>query len=146
MLARGATPGRAVVAGTGLDGVVDAAERGRGDRFRRILTHPGTFERGSPEWKVERFVNAVGGDPVALLHVLDTVVDTPREALAAVATPTLVLTGRDDDVGGSGPELAAALPCAWYVEVPGDHMSAVAEPRLGEAVADFLDAPLGEGP
>src|SRR6185437_6817748 len=54
MLVRGATPGRAIVAGMGLD----ALERtGPGDeQFRRILTNPGTFEPGSPEWMAEAFL------------------------------------------------------------------------------------------
>src|SRR5215475_4010352 len=48
MLARGATPGRAIVAGIGLDGIVDT--EGRGEHFRHILTNLGTFQRGSAEW------------------------------------------------------------------------------------------------
>lgn len=69
--------------------------------FRRILTHLGTFERGSLEWEAEAFLKTLGGDPVALLYVLGTLVDTPREALARIAIPTLVLVGAQDDTGGS---------------------------------------------
>jgi hypothetical protein len=36
--------------------------------------------------------------------------------------------------------LADALPNARYVEVPGNHMSAVVKPELGQAIADFLAA------
>src|ERR1700687_1553084 len=77
MLVRGATPGRAIVAGMGLEGIVNTA--GRGAHFRHILTNLGTFERGSAEWMAEAFLKTVGGDPVALLRVLDTLVDTPRD-------------------------------------------------------------------
>jgi pimeloyl-ACP methyl ester carboxylesterase len=49
MLVRGATARRAVVAGVGLDEVIHTAARGA--YFGRVLTHPGTFERGSPEWR-----------------------------------------------------------------------------------------------
>ncbi len=91
MLVRGATPGRAIVAGMGLEGIVQTGARGA--LFRRILTGLGTFERGSVEWMAEAFLKTVGGDPVALLHVLDTSVDTPVEALARIETPTLVLVG-----------------------------------------------------
>src|SRR6201994_3861533 len=49
MLARGATPGRAIVAGMGLEGIIHT--EGRGGHFRHILTHLGTFERRSPPWK-----------------------------------------------------------------------------------------------
>lgn len=136
MLARGATPGRAVVAGTGIEGIV--ATRGRGEHFRRILTQLGTFERGSAEWKAERFLRSVGGDPQALLRVLDTFVDTSREELARITTPVLVLVGAQDEDQRSADQLAAALPNAEYRTIPGDHMSAVAGQELGRAIAEYL--------
>jgi pimeloyl-ACP methyl ester carboxylesterase len=138
MLARGAAPRRAIVAGMGLEGIVHAG--GRGAFFRRILTHLGSFERGSPEWMAEAFLKTVGGDPVALLHVLETSVDTPREALAGIGMPTLVLVGAEDDDNGSAQALAAVLPDGEYAVVPGNHMSAVTRPELGAAIADFLGA------
>jgi pimeloyl-ACP methyl ester carboxylesterase len=138
MLARGAAPRRAIVAGMGLEGIVHAG--GRNAFFRRILTNLGTFERGSPEWMAEAFLKTVGGDPVALLHVLGTSVDTPREALARIGMPTLVLVGAEDDDTGSAQALAAALPDGEYAVVPGSHMSAVTRPELGAAIADFLGA------
>jgi pimeloyl-ACP methyl ester carboxylesterase len=138
MLVRGAAPRRAIVAGMGLDGIVHAG--GRSAYFRRILTNLGTFERGSPEWMAEAFLKTVGGDPVALLHVLGTSVDTPREALTRIAMPTLVLVGAEDDDNGSAQALATALPDGEYAVVPGNHMSAVTRPELGAAIADFLEA------
>jgi pimeloyl-ACP methyl ester carboxylesterase len=138
MLVRGAAPRRAIVAGMGLDGIVHTG--GRSAYFRRILTNLGTFERGSPEWMAEAFLKTVGGDPVALLHVLGTSVDTPREALARIAMPTLVLVGAEDDDNGSAQALATALPDGEYAVVPGNHMSAVTRPELGAAIADFLGA------
>jgi pimeloyl-ACP methyl ester carboxylesterase len=137
MLVRGAKPVRAIVAGTGCRGIVNTA--GSGAHFRRILTNLGTFERGSAEWMVEAFLKTVGGDPEALLHVLDTFVDTPREDLARIETPTLVLMGSDDRDTGSGEDLAAALPQGQYATVPGNHMGAVTKPELGAAIAEFLD-------
>jgi len=136
MLARGAKPGRAIVAGAGWDGIVNTG--GRGARFRNILTNLGTFERGSAEWMAEAFLKTVGGDPVALLHVLDTFVDTSRESLGRIETPTLVLMGSDDHDTGSGEDLAAALPHGQYAVMPGTHMSAVTKPNLGTAIASFL--------
>jgi pimeloyl-ACP methyl ester carboxylesterase len=138
MLARGAAPRCAIVAGMGLEGIVHAG--GRSAFFRRILTHLGSFERGSPEWMAEAFLKTVGGDPVALLHVLETCVDTPREALARIGMPTLVLVGAEDDDNGSAQALAAALSDGEYAVVPGNHMSAVTRPELGAAIADFLGA------
>jgi pimeloyl-ACP methyl ester carboxylesterase len=136
MLARGATPGRVIVAGMGLEGILHTAQRG--EIFRRILTNLGSFERGSPEWMAEAFLKTVGGDPVALLHVLATSVDTTREALAQIAMPTLVVAGAEDDDNGSAAALAAALPDGRYAVIPGNHMSAVTKPELGNAIAEFL--------
>jgi pimeloyl-ACP methyl ester carboxylesterase len=136
MLARGATPARAIVAGMGLEGIVNTG--GRGGYFRNILTHLGTFKPGSAEWLAESFMKTVNGDPVALLNVLDTFVDTSREALARIQTPTLVLTGAQDEDNGSAEALAAALPNGRYAVIPGNHMSAVTKPELGTAIAGFL--------
>ena len=136
MLVRGATPARAIVAGMGLDGLINTG--GRGGYFRNILSNPGTFKSGSAEWMAEAFLKTVGGDLVALLYVLDTFVDTSPEALARIKTPTLVLIGADDDDNGSGEALAATLPRARYVVIPGNHMSAVTKPELAGAMAEFL--------
>ena len=138
MLARGAKPRRAVLCGMGLAGLTDT--HGRGTYFRRVLTNLGTFERGSSEWMTEAFLKTTGGDPEALLLILNTFADTNHEALAAIGLPVLVVTGSEDDDNGSGAALADAIPDARFVEVPGNHMSAVTKPDLGRAIADFLAA------
>lgn len=138
MLANGARPRRAVLSGMGLTGIVRTA--GRGDYFRNVLTHLGSFERGSAEWMTEAFLKTSGGDPVALLNVLETFVDTPIEAVRGIEVPVAVVTGVDDDDNGSGAELADTLPQAIFREIPGNHMSAVTKPELGQAIADFLAA------
>jgi pimeloyl-ACP methyl ester carboxylesterase len=139
MLARGASPRRAIVAGMGLDGVVDAAA-GAG-HFRRVFANPGTFERGSPEWMTDAFLHQVGGDPVALLHVLDASVGTPVADLARIETPTLVAVGAEDGARSSAEALAAALPNGRFVELEGTHMGVVTKPALADAIAAFLDEP-----
>ena len=136
MLARGATPTRAVVAGMGLDGIVHASARNA--HFRRILENRGSWERSSPEGKAEAFMKSTGADPVAGLYLLDSSVDTPREALAAIGVPVLVLAGDQDDDNGTAEDLAAALPLGQAARVPGNHMSAVAQPDLGLAIATYL--------
>ncbi|MBB6504157.1 pimeloyl-ACP methyl ester carboxylesterase [Sphingomonas endophytica] len=136
MLATGATPRRVVIAGMGLDGITRADRRA--GHFRNILTNLGKHERGSPEWLAEAFLKTTGGDPVALLGIIDTFVGTPADALDAISQPVLVVSGKDDDDNGSAPALADALPQARYVEVPGNHMSAVTKPELGQAIAAFL--------
>jgi pimeloyl-ACP methyl ester carboxylesterase len=136
MLARGASPRRAIVAGQGLEAILHT--EGRGGRLRNILSNFGTFTPGSPEQAMEDWITATGGDPAALVRVLDTFVDTPREALAAVTVPTLVLTGADDGHNETAAALASTLPRGRYVMLPGDHLTAVGSPQFEVAVIAFL--------
>lgn len=136
MLATGATPGRVALGGMGLDGILHVGHRAA--HFRRVLTGIGTFERGSPEWLAEGFLRTTGGDPVALLGLLDSFVNTPRDQVAAIMRPALVVAGADDHDNGSAADLAALLPQGRYVEVPGNHMSAVVKRELGQTLATFL--------
>jgi pimeloyl-ACP methyl ester carboxylesterase len=138
MLATGADPRRVVFAGIGLEGLVATGRRAA--HFRHILENLGAHPRGSPEWLAEAFLKTTGGDRQALLGVLETFADTPADALAAIRQPALVVAGAEDVDNGSAAELAAALPDARLVEVPGGHMSAVVKPELGAAIADFLAA------
>lgn len=136
MLARGARPGRVVLSGMGLSGLLGTSRRA--DHFRHILTNLGSFARGTPEWNAEAFLKTTKGDPKALLNILDTFTDTPEEVIRSVTAPVLVLCGEEDRDNGSAPDLAAALPHATLVEVPGGHMSAVVKPELGDALAAWL--------
>ncbi|HWG14546.1 MAG TPA: alpha/beta fold hydrolase [Streptosporangiaceae bacterium] len=136
MLARGGAPARAVIAGMGLDGVTHASARNA--HFRRILEHQGGWDRRSAEGKAEAFMKSTGADPVAGLYLLDSNVDTPPEVLATIRVPVLVLAGDEDDDNGTAEDLAAALPSGQAARVPGNHMSAVAQPDLGRAIADYL--------
>lgn len=138
MLVQGAKPGRVALCAMGFDGITRTA--GRGDYFRKVLTNLGSFQRGSSEWMTEAFLKTSKGDPEALLLVLNTFVDTPADALAAIDRPAIVITGEDDDDNGSGEKLAEAIPGATFRSVPGNHMSAVTKPELGEAIRDFLTA------
>nr|MDP8994944.1 lysophospholipase [Pseudomonadota bacterium] len=92
----------------------------------------------SPEWLAEVFLKTTGGDPEALLPLLESFVDTSEEELRAIEIPTLVLSGDEDRDNGSAEALAELLPRGRYVEVPGGHMSAVTKPDLGRAIAAFL--------
>ncbi len=138
MMAHGAAPRRLILSGMGLEGLVQTA--GRGDYFRNVLTNLGSFRHGSAEWMTEAFLKTTKGDPVAMLHILDTFVDTSRDQIAAIGCPTLVVSGEDDDDNGSSKALADVLPHGRYVAIPGNHMSAVMKPELGQAIADFLTA------
>ena len=136
MLIKGAAPRRVIIAGMGLDGLINTGTRAA--HFRGIFEGLGTHQRGSPEWMAEAFLKTTGGDPVALAQILDTFVDTPVEAIRGWPMPVQVLTGADDDDNGSAPALAAELANAALSIVPGNHMSAVVKPDLGQAMVAFL--------
>lgn len=140
MLARGCRPGRAIISGMGLQGLVDT--EARGDHFRHVLDNLGQHERGSAAFMAEAFLKTTGGDPLALRQILETFVDTSAEMLAAIDIPVGVICGEDDRDNGSAAALADALPRGALVTIPGNHMSAVTKPELGHAIRDFL---LGEG-
>jgi pimeloyl-ACP methyl ester carboxylesterase len=140
MLARGATPRRAVVAGQGLRSVTKVPAPGRRGHFAEVLAGLGAFEPGTPEWRTERVLRELDGDPVALRHVTAAFAETPREAFARITMPVLVVRGADDDAADAE-RLALALPDGRYATVPGDHETAVSTPaNLGAAIADFLAA------
>ena len=136
MVVKGARPRRLIVSGMGLTGLLDTGRRA--DHFKKILTGLGTHERGSPEWLAGAFLKTTGGDPEALLPLLDSFVDTTQAELRAVPMPTLILQGAEDHDNGEAEEVAALIPDATFVEVPGNHMSAVTKPELGRAMAGFL--------
>jgi pimeloyl-ACP methyl ester carboxylesterase len=135
MVVSGARPRRLIVAGMGLEGLLDTGARAA--HFKRILQGLGSFAQGSPEWMAEQFLRTTGGDPAALLPLLDSFADTSEAEIAAIAQPTLVLSGADDRDNGSAEALARLLPNPAYVEVPGTHMSVVTKPEFGAAIADF---------
>ena len=58
--------------------------------------------------------------------------------LGDVALPVMVLMGESDTLVGSGDRLAAAIPGARLVKVPGDHLTAVGAPELRRAIVEFL--------
>jgi pimeloyl-ACP methyl ester carboxylesterase len=136
MMIRGAQPRRAILSGMGLRGLLATGERS--DHFRHVLREIGNHPHGSPEWMAAAFLKTTGGDPQAMLPLLDSFVSSTTAEIAAIATPTLVLSGIDDQDNGSAAELAAALQDATLIEVPGTHMSAVLKPDLGKAIAEFL--------
>ncbi len=138
MLVRGCRPGRAVIAGMGFEGLTATSKRAH--HFRHILDNIGQHESGSPAWMAEAFLKTTGGDPVALKLILETFVDTSEAELRAINMPIGVICGEDDNDNGSATRLADTLPQAKLITVPGNHMSAVAKPDLGNAIRDFLKA------
>ena len=86
----------------------------------------------------EAFLKTTSGDPVALLRILDTFVDTPEDVLRSFDFPIGVICGDADSDNGSAAALAELVPRGQLITVPGNHMSAVIKAELGLAIRDFL--------
>ena len=94
---------------------------------------------------MEERVRASGGDPVALALVLDTFASTPLGALHRIRVPTLILSGAGDGHIATAGALADALPNGQYIELPGDHGTAIATPQFEAAIVSFLDGRAAAG-
>jgi pimeloyl-ACP methyl ester carboxylesterase len=136
LMARGMKPGRAILAGMGLEGLTGA--EARQGFFLNVIEKAGTFAPGTAEYAAEAFLRSTGADGVAIAHLLRVPAWTPLETVRGLETRTLVLAGVDDHDNGSAAELALALPHAAHVSVPGNHMSAVTKPEFGAALAGWL--------
>ncbi len=139
MLTRGARPTRAVVVGQGLSAITRTISRS--GQYRRVLAalaNGHTIEPGSPDHETAHWITQLGCDPQALLHILDTLVATPKASVSQIATPTLVLIGDHDNDHTTADALAATLPSAQFTRVPGNHFTGLATPQLTTAILAFL--------
>jgi pimeloyl-ACP methyl ester carboxylesterase len=137
MLARGAKPGRAIVAGQGLAKVSGPQGGGVNHRVLTALAGGAAIEPGGPGARIAHWIGELGADPVALLHVLNSLVPTPEHALRQIGIPALVVIGEKDERSDAD-ELATLLNDARFVRVPGDHGGAFAAPEFTAAIAAFL--------
>jgi pimeloyl-ACP methyl ester carboxylesterase len=63
-----------------------------------------------------------------------------RDQVASFEPPVLIAVGSNDQVSGSGPELAALILHAQSLAIPGrDHMLAVGDKVFKTGVLDFLN-------
>jgi pimeloyl-ACP methyl ester carboxylesterase len=132
----GLVPGKAVLAGMGLEGLKGWERRKR--FFLDAIDQFDTAARGNPVWLSIQFMKTMKVDREAAALLLQSFTDCQDRWLDAFTMPTLVVLGSEDHDNGSGEALAKALPNARYEEVPGTHMSSVTKPELGEAIAKFL--------
>ncbi len=140
LLARGMRPGKAIISGMGLEGLIGGTQRA--DFFKRVVNQPDGWPAGSPEAFAAAFMKQNKVDTVAVGHLLNSFVSTPMDVLRGIDTRCLVLCGADDKDNGSAPALALELPNAALVEIAGNHMSAVTKPDFGTAIAAWLGHPL----
>lgn len=138
LLTEGLMPGRAILAGMGLEGLSGWAKRR--DFFQTAIAQRDTAKRGDPHWMAIQFMKTMNIDPVAASLLLDTFGDVEPDEVAAIETQTLVMCGRDDRDNGSPVALAHLLPNGQLKEIPGTHMSCVTMPEMGRAMVDFLTA------
>jgi pimeloyl-ACP methyl ester carboxylesterase len=131
-------PRRLAICGMGVAGLSDWERRA--DHFKRVIDEFDTIKPGDPAYTARTFLKSQGVDRVAARLLLDAMDDFDLARLAAITMPTAVICGDEDQDNGSAEELAALLPDARYIEVPGTHLNSVTKPDLGEALARFLSA------
>jgi pimeloyl-ACP methyl ester carboxylesterase len=131
-------PRRLAICGMGVEGLAGWARRA--DFFKRVIDEFDTIRPGDPGFAARAFLNSQGIDRVAARMLLDAMDDFDLAALAGFAMSTAVICGEEDRDNGSAEDLAARLPDARYIAIPGTHMGSVTKPELGVAIADFLAA------
>ncbi|WP_285709350.1 alpha/beta fold hydrolase [Erythrobacter oryzae] len=131
-------PRRLAVCGMGVEGLAGWARRA--DFFKRVIDEFDTIRPGDPAYAARTFLKSQGVDRTAARLLLDAMDDFDLAMLANLTMPTAVICGDEDRDNGSAEDLAALLPDARYIEVPGTHMGSVTKPELGSAIAEFLAA------
>ena len=135
-IGEGLRPRRAILGGMGYEGLQGWA--GRKKFFTDAIALADSAIRGDPHWLAIQFMKTMKIDRIAIGQLLNAFEDVDFRWLDAFSMPTLVACGTEDHDNGSAPRLAAALPDATFVEVPGTHMSSVTKPEFGLAIAKFL--------
>ncbi|WP_193178322.1 alpha/beta fold hydrolase [Oricola nitratireducens] len=88
------------------------------------------------------FAEQTGSDRVALAACIrSSRVKLTPDQVAQIEAPTLIAVGTKDDIAGSPQQLAALMPHARVVDIPGrDHMLAVGDRVFKQAVLEFLSS------
>ncbi|RNI22953.1 alpha/beta fold hydrolase [Flexivirga caeni] len=140
MVLRGSRPRRLVTAGMGIEGIENL--KSRDAVYETAFDLDQETDKRSPAGKARIFMRQTGSDPVALRGVWRSSVRTDPAELSAISMPLLAVCGEQDTDHRAGSErLAHAVPHGSFVEIPGNHMSAVADRALGRVIADWLSSP-----
>ncbi len=129
-------PRRLAICGMGVAGLAEWERRA--NHFKRVIDEFDTIGPGDPAFTARTFLKSQGVDRVAARLLLDAMDDFDLARLADITMPTAVICGDEDRDNGSPEELAAMLPDARHIEVPGGHMNSVTKPELGIAITRFL--------
>jgi pimeloyl-ACP methyl ester carboxylesterase len=132
---------RLVVGGVG-GGLV---EPGAPDRRRALMTAVAAALRTPDPATItdplaqafRAFADFVGGDREALAAQAASVHPT-QIPLDRITAPTLVIAGDSDPLAVRPEVLAAAIPNARVLILPGDHLGVVRNPRFAPAIVEFL--------
>lgn len=137
MVLRGARPAHIITAGMGLAGIENL--KTRDDVYEAAFDSDQEVDKRSAAGKARIFMRQTGSDPVALRGVWRSSVTTDPAELAGISAPLLAICGAQDVDHREGAErLAKSVANGTFVEIPGNHMSAVADPALGRTIADWL--------
>ncbi len=131
-------PRRLAACGMGIEGLTEWERRA--GHFKRVIDEFDTIGPGSPLYVARTFLKSQGVDRAAARLLLDAPSSFDPARLGEIGIPCAIICGDEDHDNGSAADLAAALPDAVYIEVPGSHLNSVTKPELGEAIARFLGA------
>ncbi len=137
-LAYPARPATLILGGLGI-GMVEGV--GDWDPIADALLAPSLDDVTHARGRMFRaFADQTRSDRQALAACISTSRDLLTEAdVARIATPTLIGVGTTDDIAGSPQALAALMPQATALDIPGrDHMLAVGDRVFKAAVIAFL--------
>ncbi len=129
-------PRRLVACGMGVEGLAEWERRAA--HFTRVIDEFDTIKPGDPAYTARTFLKSQGVDRVAARLLLQAMGPFDLADLSNITMPCAVINGADDNDNGSAEDLAARLPDAVHVVVPGNHLNSVTKPELGQAIADFL--------
>jgi pimeloyl-ACP methyl ester carboxylesterase len=106
---------------------------------RRILFYKALM--GEPVKELEamvKYVKESGLDQTALAYLQKAQPSTSKKELHKVKKPVLVICGDKDTDNGKAGELAALIPKAAFIPVPGDHNGASKTNEFAKEVLSFL--------
>jgi pimeloyl-ACP methyl ester carboxylesterase len=130
-----------ILSGIG-DGLIAGGgpSRERGEAIAKALEATDAKSAPTPAAQAFRvFAERSGNDLAALAAMQRSSRDRINmEKLRQTRLPVLVLIGEADTLVGPADRLAAMIPGAKLVKVPGDHLSAPLQPQFRQAVVDFL--------
>jgi pimeloyl-ACP methyl ester carboxylesterase len=141
LLVNHATRFRSVIlSGVGDEMLAGALPRARSEAIANALEGKGAASSAAATARAFRAFAEQQKNDLAALAALQRAarIRVDAEKLGQVDKPVMVLVGEGDTLVGTAEKLAAAIPGARHVRVPGDHLSAVLTPEFKHAVESFL--------